>query len=61
MPKEEEEEIDKMILDRERLRKEKNFEDADRIRYRLNEKNIELIDHKGRTVWMKKEKIRSEK
>ena len=54
-------EIDKMILNREQLRKEKNFEDADKIRDKLYEMNIELIDHKGRTVWMKKEKIKSEK
>ena len=54
-------EIDKMISNREQLRKEKNFGDADKIRDKLNEMNVELIDHKGRTVWMKKEKIKSEK
>jgi len=26
-----------------------------------NEMNIELIDHKEKTIWMKKEKIKSEK
>ena len=53
-------EIDNLIQNRERLRKEKQFEDADKIRGQLNEMNIELIDHKERTVWMKKEKIKSE-
>ena len=31
----------------------------DKIRDELNEMNIDLIDHKGRTIWMKKEKIRN--
>jgi cysteinyl-tRNA synthetase len=50
-----------LILNREKLRKEKQFEKADKIRDELNEMNIELIDHKERTIWMKKEKIKSEK
>ena len=53
--------IDDLIQNRERLRKEKQFEEADKIRGQLNEMNIELIDHKERTIWMKKEKIKSEK
>ena len=44
-----------------KMRKEKQFEKADKIRDELNEMNIELIDHKERTIWMKKEKIKSEK
>jgi len=36
------------------------FEDADKIRDRLNEMNVELIDHKDRTIWMKKESIKAE-
>jgi cysteinyl-tRNA synthetase len=50
-------EIDNLIIDRERLRKEKKFQDADKIRDKLNEMNIELIDHKGKTIWMRKENI----
>ncbi len=53
-------EIDKMIADREIFRKEKQFEKADQIRDKLNEMNVVLVDHKKRTVWMKKEKIKSE-
>jgi len=53
--------IDNLIQNREKLRKEKQFEEADKIREQLNEMNVELIDHKERTIWMKKEKIQSEK
>lgn len=54
-------EIDNMIINRENLRKEKKFQEADKIRDKLNEMNIELIDHKDRTIWMKKEFIKAEK
>ena len=53
-------EIDNLIASREQFRKEKQFEEADKIRDKLNEKSIELIDHKGNTIWMKKENIRAE-
>ena len=53
--------IDKLITDREKARNEKQFEDADKIRDKLNEMNIELIDHKEKTIWMRKENIRAEK
>ena len=53
-------EIDKMIQNREKLRKEKQFVEADKIRDILNEMNIELIDHKGKTIWMKKERIKTD-
>ena len=56
----EKQEIDKMIADREIYRKEKQFEKADQIRDKLNEMNVVLVDHKKRTVWMKKEKIKSD-
>ena len=57
----EKEKIDNLILNREKFREEKQFKNADKIRDELNEMNIELIDHKGKTVWMKKEKIRNDK
>ncbi len=53
-------EIDNLITNREQLRKEKKFQEADKIRYKLNEMNIELIDHKGKTIWMRKEKIKAD-
>ena len=39
----------------------KKFQEADRIRDQISEMGIELIDHKNRTTWMKKEKIQSER
>jgi cysteinyl-tRNA synthetase len=53
-------EIDNLITTREQLRKEKKFQEADKIRDKLNEMNIELIDHRGKTIWMRKEKIRAD-
>ena len=60
MNQEEKQEIDNLISSREKLREEKQFEKADQIRNELNEMNIELIDHKGKTIWMKKEKIKKD-
>ena len=60
MTENEKQEIDYMIENREKLRKEKQFLEADKIRDKLNEMNIELIDHKVKTIWMKKEIIKSE-
>jgi len=57
---EQKQEIDKILENRERLRNEKQFAEADKIRESLNEMNIELIDHKGKTIWMKKENIKSD-
>ncbi len=60
MTENEKQEINNLIASREQLRKEKQFEDADKIRDKLNEMNVELIDHKERTIWMKKENIKAE-
>ncbi len=57
---EQKQEIDRMIENRERLRNEKQFAEADKIRSSLNEMNIELIDHKGKTIWMRKENIKAD-
>ncbi len=54
-------EIDTMIENREKFRQEKQFSEADQIRDKLNQMNVELIDHKGKTIWMKKENIQAEK
>jgi len=56
----EKQEIDDLIKNREQLRKEKKFQDADKIRDKINEMNIELIDHKGKTIWIRKENIRAD-
>ena len=54
-------EINKLVKDRKDARDQKQFEKADLIRDKLNEMNIELIDHDGKTIWMKKENIKAEK
>ncbi|MCE9653544.1 MAG: cysteine--tRNA ligase [Nitrosarchaeum sp.] len=56
----EKQEINNLIISREQFRKEKKFQDADKIRDKLNEMNIELVDHKGKTVWVRKEKIKTD-
>ena len=57
---EEKKEIDELIQNREEFRKQKQFQEADKIRDKLNEMNIELIDHKQRTIWMRKESIKAD-
>ena len=54
-------EVNDLIEQRESFREEKNFQDADKIRDKISDKGIELIDHKNKTSWIKKEKILSEK
>lgn len=50
----EKDEIEKFIHSRNILRSEKNFIESDKIRTNLLDKyNVELIDHKGFTVWKK--------
>jgi len=56
----EKQEIDNMITLREQLRKERKFQDADKIRDKINEMDIELVDHKGKTIWVRKEKIKAD-
>ena len=53
-------EINQMIKKRDEYRLEKNYEQADKIRDEISEKNIIFIDHKNRTTWVKQEKIKSE-
>ena len=50
-----------LIKKRENLREQKQFEEADKIRDEIASMGISLIDHKSRTVWMKKETIKAEK
>ena len=58
---EEIESVFKLINKREALREEKQFEEADKIRDQIAGMGISLIDHKNKTLWMKKEPIESEK
>jgi cysteinyl-tRNA synthetase len=49
-------EIEQLVADRNRLRAEKKFKEADELRKKLLGRSIELLDHKGRTVWVKRER-----
>ena len=51
-------EINQLIAKRDEYREQKNFEQADRIRDQIMEKNIIFIDHKNSTRWIKQEKLR---
>ena len=50
-----------LIYKRESLREEKQFDEADKIRDEIASRGISLIDHKNKTLWMKKEAIKAEK
>ena len=52
--------IFELINKRETLRGEKQFEEADKIRDQIAGLGISLIDHKNKTLWMKKEPIKAE-
>ncbi len=49
--------ITDLIKKRDELRSQKLYQEADKIRDQISQMNIVLLDHKGRTIWMKKEKI----
>lgn len=53
VPEEERKEIENMVARRNELRRQKNFAEADKIREKLKAMNVELMDHKERTVWKK--------
>ncbi|MGQ0377390.1 MAG: cysteine--tRNA ligase [Nitrososphaerota archaeon] len=52
--------INELIKKRESLRQQKKYQEADKLREQIAKSGIELIDHKNRTAWMKKEKIASD-
>ena len=49
-----------LIQKREAYRKNKQFEEADTVRNTISAMGIYLIDHKDKTLWMKKEKIKAD-
>jgi cysteinyl-tRNA synthetase len=52
--------IEELVAERNRMRAEKKFKEADEIRKKLlEERSVELFDHRGRTVWAKRERIPS--
>ena len=52
--------IFELIKKREECRRNKQFKEADTIRETISDMGIYLIDHKKRTLWMKKEIINAE-
>jgi cysteinyl-tRNA synthetase len=51
-------EIENLVSERNSLRADKKFKEADELRRKLlEERSVELMDHKGRTVWVKRERI----
>lgn len=52
--------ITDMIKNRDMLRAQKQYQEADKIRDQISQMNVVLLDHKNKTVWMKKEKISSD-
>ncbi|MGI0004023.1 MAG: cysteine--tRNA ligase [Candidatus Nitrosotenuis sp.] len=57
---EENQSITDLIKKRDELRLQKQYQEADKIRDQISQMNIVLLDHKDRTIWMKKEKIRAD-
>jgi cysteinyl-tRNA synthetase len=49
--------ITDLLKKRETLREQKQYQEADKIREQISLMNIVLLDHKDKTIWMKKEKI----
>jgi cysteinyl-tRNA synthetase len=46
--------IEELLEERDRLRREHKFADSDNIRRKLSDEySVRLIDHKARTIWMK--------
>lgn len=56
----ERQEISDLIKRRDQLRAQKQYQEADRIRDKISQMNIVLLDHKDKTIWMKKEKIKAD-
>jgi cysteinyl-tRNA synthetase len=52
--------ISDLIKKRDELRSQKHYEEADKIRTQISQLNIVLLDHKDKTIWMKKEKIKAD-
>ena len=50
---EERQEIENLVKQRNEFRAQNKFADADKIREQLRKRGVELMDHKGRTVWKK--------
>jgi cysteinyl-tRNA synthetase len=52
--------ITDLIKKRDMLRAQKKYQEADELRKKISELNVILLDHKEKTIWMKKEKIKAD-
>jgi len=52
--------INEMNSKREEMRRAGRYEEADRIRAEIASLNVDLLDHRSGTTWVKKERIRAE-
>jgi cysteinyl-tRNA synthetase len=52
--------ITDLIKRRDELRAQKQYQEADKIRSQISQMSIVLLDHRGKTIWMKKEKIKAD-
>lgn len=53
-------EIDKLVSERNKLRTEKKFKEADEIRKKLLDRySVELMDHRTKTIWIRREKAKA--
>ncbi|MGQ0772488.1 MAG: cysteine--tRNA ligase [Nitrososphaerota archaeon] len=52
--------ITDLIKKRDFMRAQKQYQEADKVREQISQMNIVLLDHKGKTIWMKKEKIKAD-
>lgn len=52
--------INDMIAKRKDLRISKQYKEADKLRDTIAELNVEILDHKSSSVWIKKEKIKAD-
>jgi len=52
--------INEMIQERNSLRAQQKFNEADKIRDKIIDNGIELLDRKNKTIWIRKEEIKSE-
>ncbi len=52
--------VNDLIKKRNMLRDQKQFEEADKIRNQIADMGIMLVDHKNKTLWLKREKVAAE-
>jgi len=57
LPEEEREQVELLLNERKNMREAGKFKEADKIRERLNEMKIAVVDHKKGTLWYKSEII----